>query len=61
MMIDTVCRFIAEELKPLEDEIENQVFLAKDMAQAVHDKAKASGTVFRQCAAGASATKRPNR
>ena len=43
MMIATVRRFIAEELKPLEDEIENIGFLAKDKAQAVHDKAKALG------------------
>ena len=43
MMIATVRRFIAEELKPLEDEIENNGFLAKDKAQAVHEKAKALG------------------
>lgn len=43
MMIDTVRRFIAEELKPLEGEIENQGFLAKEKALAVHEKAKALG------------------
>ncbi|MDO8285008.1 MAG: acyl-CoA dehydrogenase family protein [Rhodoferax sp.] len=43
MMIDTVRRFIAEELKPLEDEIEDQGFLAKEKAQVVHEKAKALG------------------
>ncbi|WP_137896554.1 acyl-CoA dehydrogenase family protein [Ramlibacter sp. 2FC] len=43
MMIATVRRFIAEELKPLEDEIENQGFLAQEKAQAVHEKAKALG------------------
>jgi acyl-CoA dehydrogenase len=43
MMIDTVRRFIAEELKPLEDGIEEHGFLAPDKAQAVHDKAKELG------------------
>lgn len=43
MMIDTVRRFIAEELKPLEDEIEQQGFLAPDKARTVHEKAKALG------------------
>lgn len=43
MMIDTVRRFIAEELKPLEDEIENDGFLADAKAKAVHKKAKALG------------------
>lgn len=43
MMIDTVRRFIAEELKPLEDEIENDGFLADAKAKAVHEKAKALG------------------
>ena len=43
MMIATVRRFIAEELRPLEDEIENQGFLARDKALAVHEKAKALG------------------
>ena len=43
MMIATVRRFIAEELKPLEDEIENNGFLAPEKAQSVHEKAKALG------------------
>ena len=43
MMIDTVRRFIAEELRPLEDELENQDFLAKDKALAIHQKAKELG------------------
>ena len=43
MMIDTVRRFIAEELRPLEDELENQGFLAKEKAQAIHQKAKELG------------------
>jgi acyl-CoA dehydrogenase len=43
MMIATVRRFIAEELKPLEDEIEDQGFLAPEKAQAIHDKSKELG------------------
>ena len=43
MMIDTVRRFIAEELKPLEDGIEEHGFLDNAKAQAVHEKAKALG------------------
>ena len=43
MMIDTVRRFIAEELRPLEDELENQGFLAKNKALAIHQKAKELG------------------
>jgi acyl-CoA dehydrogenase len=43
MMIDTVRRFIAEELKPLEDEIENQGFLDDAKARAIHEKAKSLG------------------
>ena len=43
MMIDTVRRFIAEELRPLEDELENQGFLAKEKALAIHHKAKELG------------------
>ena len=37
MMIETVRRFIAEELQPLEDEVENQGFLDKAKAQAIAD------------------------
>ena len=43
MMIDTIRRFIAQELRPLEDELENQGFLAKDTALAIHQKAKELG------------------
>ena len=43
MMIDTIRRFIAEELKPLEDALENDGQLAQDKALAVHHKAKALG------------------
>ena len=43
MMIATVRRFIAEELQPLEAEVEAQGFLAPDKARAIHDKAKALG------------------
>jgi len=43
MMIDTVRRFIAEELRPLEDELENQGFLAKEKALAIHHKARELG------------------
>lgn len=43
MMIDTVRRFIAEELKPLEDSIEEHGFLDPAKAQAIHDKAKELG------------------
>ena len=43
MMIDTIRRFIAEELRPLEDELENQGFLAKEKALAIHHKAKELG------------------
>lgn len=43
MMIDTVRRFIAEELKPLEDEIEDKGCLDSAKAQAIHAKGKALG------------------
>ena len=43
MMIETVRRFIAEELKPLEDEVEQQGFLSDAHAKAIHVKAKALG------------------
>jgi acyl-CoA dehydrogenase len=43
MLIETVRRFIAEELKPLEDTVENQGFLDNATAQAQHEKAKALG------------------
>jgi len=43
MMIDTVRRFIAEELRPLEDELEREGQLPQATSQAVHDKARALG------------------
>jgi acyl-CoA dehydrogenase len=43
MMIETVRRFISEELQPLEDEVEEKGFLDKHKAQAIHIKAKALG------------------
>ncbi len=43
MMIDTIRRFIAEELKPLEDEVENTGALPQDKALAIHQKAKELG------------------
>ncbi|MDB5886106.1 MAG: acyl-CoA dehydrogenase domain protein, partial [Polaromonas sp.] len=43
MMIDTVRRFIAEELHPLEDGIEAHGFLDDAKARAVHEKAKGLG------------------
>ncbi len=41
MLIDTVRRFISEELQPLEDPIEADGFLAADKAHALHNKSKA--------------------
>jgi len=43
MMIDTVRRFIAEELRPLEDQIERDGSLDDARAQAIHEKSKALG------------------
>ncbi len=43
MMIDTVRRFIKEELKPLEDEVENAGSLDPAKATALHAKAKSLG------------------
>jgi acyl-CoA dehydrogenase len=43
MIIDTVRRFIKEELKPLEDEVEDGGRLDKAKAAAVHEKSKALG------------------
>jgi len=43
MMIDTVRRFIAEELKPLENEVEDKGFLDNATALAIHAKGKALG------------------
>ncbi len=41
MLIDTVRRFISEELQPLEGPIEADGFLAADKAHALHNKSKA--------------------
>ncbi|MEY8876403.1 MAG: acyl-CoA dehydrogenase family protein [Leptothrix sp. (in: b-proteobacteria)] len=43
MIIDTVRRFIREELKPLEDGIEDAGRLDPEMARAVHEKSKELG------------------
>jgi acyl-CoA dehydrogenase len=43
MMIDTVRRFITEELKPLEDGIEDKGFLDDAVAKSVHEKSKSLG------------------
>ena len=43
MLIETVRRFIATELQPLENEVEEQGFLALSQAQSIHAKAKALG------------------
>jgi len=43
MMLDTVRRFIREELKPLEDEVEQAGHLNEAKAKAIHAKAKALG------------------
>ncbi len=43
MMIDTIRRFITEELKPLEDELENTGNLLDEKARAIHAKSKKLG------------------
>lgn len=43
MMIDTVRRFIREEIKPLEDEVEDQGRLEDAKARALHEKSKSLG------------------
>lgn len=43
MLIETVRAFIANELAPLEDEIESSGELKPEVARAVHEKAKALG------------------
>ena len=43
MLIDTVRRFISDELQPLEDQIEADGALDTDKAQALHAKSKALG------------------
>ena len=43
MMIDTVRRFIAEELRPLEDRLECDGCLDDALAGAIHEKSKALG------------------
>lgn len=43
MMIDTIRRFIAEELNPLEDALENTGHLSDEKARAIHAKSKELG------------------
>jgi acyl-CoA dehydrogenase len=43
LLIDTVRRFIREELAPLEDEVEATGTLAPEKARAIHEKSKALG------------------
>ena len=43
LLIDTVRRFIAEELQPLEDSVEASGELDAGLARAIHSKAKALG------------------
>jgi acyl-CoA dehydrogenase len=43
MLIETVRRFIREECKPLEDEVESTGELPQAQAQALHDRARALG------------------
>ncbi len=43
MMLETVRRFIAEELKPLEDDVEEKGYLHEAIAQSIHRKGKALG------------------
>jgi acyl-CoA dehydrogenase len=43
LLIDTVRRFIREELAPLEDEVERSGTLAPDTAAAIHARSKALG------------------
>jgi acyl-CoA dehydrogenase len=43
LLIDTIRRFIREELAPLEDEVETTGQLAAEKAHAIHEKSKALG------------------
>ena len=43
LLIDTVRRFVREQLAPLEDEVEASGALAPDKAAAIHEKGKALG------------------
>lgn len=43
MMIDTIRRFIAEDLQPLENEVEEKGYLNPEQAAAIHAKGKALG------------------
>jgi acyl-CoA dehydrogenase len=43
MLLDTVRRFIDEELRPLEDQVEETGRLARETALAIHEKARALG------------------
>jgi acyl-CoA dehydrogenase len=46
MMIDTIRRFIAEELQPLEEEVENSGALDPVKAKAIFEKSKSLGLYF---------------
>jgi len=43
LLLDTVRRFIAEELRPLEDEVERSGVLADDVARRIHARSRALG------------------
>lgn len=43
MMIETVRRFVSEELQPLENQLEEQGFLDQEKTQAIYSKAKQLG------------------
>jgi acyl-CoA dehydrogenase len=43
MMLETVRRFLAEELKPLEDDVEEKGYLDEAIAQSIYRKGKALG------------------
>lgn len=43
MLVATVRRFIDEELRPLEDEVEQHGFLDPDKARAIHEKSRTLG------------------
>ena len=43
MMIETIRRFIAQELHPLEDELENKGFLTKETSLTIFEKSRALG------------------
>ena len=43
LLLDTVRRFIRDELQPLEQQVEEQGYLAPESAMAIHEKAKSLG------------------